>query len=94
MIAASALSAGTSEDVAAGLASFLISTTQRSLTEGGIGRFRRFVLHATNGKILLLDMGESFLVVQTDQFARADLNHEEFDHAVDLLRRMHQVNVD
>ena len=60
------------EDVVAGLTSFLISTTRRSLAEGGLGRFRRFVMNCTHGKVVLCDAGDACLVALTDQFARIE----------------------
>jgi predicted regulator of Ras-like GTPase activity (Roadblock/LC7/MglB family) len=52
IVVASALSAALNSDVVAGLASFLITTTRRSLQEGNLGKFKRFVIQATNGKLL------------------------------------------
>ena len=49
-------------------------------------------IRAETATALLVDLGKSFLVVQTDQFARVDLDQEDFVHAVDELSRMHEVN--
>jgi predicted regulator of Ras-like GTPase activity (Roadblock/LC7/MglB family) len=93
IIIASSLSVTLNSEVVAGLASFLITTTRRSLREGGLGAFHRFVLQATNGKILLLDLGDSFLVVHTDQFARLESSRLEVEEAAAEIRRASRVNV-
>ncbi len=93
IVIASSLSASLDSEVVAGLASFLITTTRRSLNEGGLGAFSRFVLQATNGKILLMDLGESFLVVHTDQFARLESSRMEVEEAAREIQRASRVNV-
>lgn len=93
IVVASALSATLNSDVVAGLASFLISTTRRSLEEGNLGTFTRFVMQATNGKILLMDLGESFLIVHTDQFARLESSRMEVEEAARELQRASRVNI-
>ena len=61
------------EDVVAGLASFLVSTTRRACEEAGeSAAVDRFVVHATHGKLVIKKAGEAFLVVITDQFARLE----------------------
>jgi hypothetical protein len=93
IVIASSLASSLNAEVVAGLASFLITTTRRSLTEGGLGEFRRFVLQATNGKILLMDLGESFLVVHTDQFARLESSRMEVEEAAREIQRASRVSV-
>ena len=93
IVIASSLAASLNSEVVAGLASFLITTTRRSLTEGGLGAFHRFVLQATNGKILLMDLGESFLVVHTDQFARLEASRMEVDEAAREVQRVSRLMV-
>ena len=61
------------EDVVSGLTSFLISTTCRAFEEASRERaVDRFVVHATHGKLVVVSIGEAFLVVITDQFAMLD----------------------
>lgn len=61
------------EDVVSGLASFLVSTTRRAFEEvGRDGEVQRFVVHATHGKLVIESVGEAYLAVITDQFARLD----------------------
>lgn len=90
MIASALLDKGT-DDVVAGLASFLISTTRRALGDSQLGKFSRFVLTSTHGKLVLLDLGESFLVVLTDQFARLDQCLLEIQEAARQIRRLAQI---
>lgn len=68
----SALTDPATEEVVSGLISFLLSTTRRSLAEGGLGKLRRFAMHCTHGKVVLADLGASCLVVVTDQFTSLD----------------------
>ncbi|HLU40294.1 MAG TPA: roadblock/LC7 domain-containing protein [Planctomycetota bacterium] len=93
IVIGSSLSATLNTDVVAGLASFLITTTRRSLREGGLGKFTRFVLQATNGKVMLIDLGDSFLVVHTDQFARLESSRVEVEEAAREIQRASRVNV-
>ncbi|MEZ5966041.1 MAG: roadblock/LC7 domain-containing protein [Planctomycetota bacterium] len=93
IVIATSLPATLNADVVAGLASFLITTTRRSLSEGGLGDFCRFVVQATNGKILLMDLGDSFLIVHTDQFARLESSRMEVDEAAREIQRLSRVSV-
>ena len=68
----SALGPQFQEDVIAGLTSFLVTTTRRSLQESDFGAFTRFTMNCTHGKLVLYDLGEASLVLVTDQFARLD----------------------
>lgn len=91
IVIASALGCELNSEVVAGLASFLITTTRRSLTEGRFGTFKRLMIQATNGKLLLLDLGESFLIVQTDQFARLTDSRAEVDAAAEALQSLSRI---
>ncbi|MBK8978674.1 MAG: roadblock/LC7 domain-containing protein [Planctomycetes bacterium] len=81
IVVRSALHGGYREDVVAGLASFLVQTTRRAMTEDGCEapQLDRFVLHATHGKILLASVGEGWLVAITDQFAHLAEFEAQFD---------------
>ena len=82
------------EDVVAGLSSFLISTTRRSLREAELGgMFTRFVLNSTHGKVVMLDVGESFLVVITNQFADLGACLVEIQQAGTALRRAARIQI-
>jgi predicted regulator of Ras-like GTPase activity (Roadblock/LC7/MglB family) len=80
-------------DVVAGLVSFLISTARRSLHEGELGTMTRFTMHSTNGKIVLVSLGDAFLIIYTDQFADLSRLQARFEDATAELRRLVQVNV-
>ncbi|MBK8099749.1 MAG: roadblock/LC7 domain-containing protein [Planctomycetes bacterium] len=75
------------DEAVAGLTSFLLSTTCKSLADGGMGTCERFVLHATHGRAVFAAVEESFLVVLLDQFADFDGCKAEIDVAVQQLRR-------
>jgi hypothetical protein len=79
------------EDVIAGLASFMISTTRRSLEEGQLGRFTRLVLASTHGKIVLIDLVDSFLCVLSDQFTDLDQCMPEIQEAARRIKRLAQI---
>lgn len=78
------LSPRLNEDAVAGLASFLVSTTKRAMADD-VGDPQRFVIHATHGRVVLVDVGNAFLVVVTDQFSDLDT---ALDHVDDVVRRL------
>lgn len=89
----SALTERFSEDVIAGLTSFLISTTRRSLAEGGLGTFRRFVMSCTHGKVVLCDLGDACLVTLADQFASIEACLPAIEAATERLRRAIRIQI-
>ena len=82
---ASALADQGTEDSVAGLVSFLVATTRRSLAEGGLPSCSRFRMYCTHGKIVLCDLGESCLVTLADQFTALDSCLPAIDTAVSEL---------
>ena len=88
----SLLGTGVSDDVVAGLSSFLISTTQRTLNEAEMGRFQRFVLHSTHGRVVLIDIGEATLVVLTNQFVNLDGCLESIQQCAEELRNAARIH--
>jgi predicted regulator of Ras-like GTPase activity (Roadblock/LC7/MglB family) len=72
------------DDVVSGLASFLVLTTRRAMGESE-PRLRRFTIHATHGKLLIIEIGDAYLVVITDQFARME---DVVPEVEDVARRM------
>lgn len=94
MMVASTLGEEFLDDVVAGLSSFLISTTRRSLAEAELGgRFSRFVLNSTHGKVILLDLSESFLVVITNQFTNLQSCLIEVQDAASEIRQVARIQV-
>ncbi len=87
LVAATSLEEGLSADVVAGLSSYLMMTTNKSLAEGGLGGCARLSLHATHGKAILVDLTDSYLVVMFDQFADPMSAHKEIDEAAQRIRR-------
>lgn len=87
LIVAEALGNKFREDVIAGLASYLVMTTDKVLTEGGIQRFDQFTVHAAHGKAVFVDLDGSFLVVLLDQFADLEASRPEIQGAAQRLRR-------
>jgi predicted regulator of Ras-like GTPase activity (Roadblock/LC7/MglB family) len=75
------------DEAVAGLTSFLVSTTCKSLADGGMGDLEQFLLHATHGRALFIAIEESFLVVLLDQFADLDGCRAEINTAAQQLRR-------
>ena len=73
MVVSSSLQERFRDDVVSGLASFLVSTTRRAFEEAGRdGVVQRFIIHATHGKLVVVRIGDAYLVVITDQFARLE----------------------
>ena len=91
IMVASVLRQRFSEDVVAGLASFLIMTTRKSL--GDSRRFRRFTMHSTNGKLILDEVDGAFLVTIVDQFAELEAILAEIDDTSRRLRRIQKIHV-
>ena len=87
LVAAEALDERFPSDVVAGLASYLLMTTNRSLEEGGLGSCSQFVLHATHGRAVFVALDDSYLVVLFDQFADVDAARTEVQEAVQRIRR-------
>ncbi len=81
------------DDVVAGLTSFLISTTRRSLEDAGMGTFNRFILNSTHGKVILVDVGDAVLVVMTNQFANLDGCLLKVQEAAAELRRVARIEL-
>jgi predicted regulator of Ras-like GTPase activity (Roadblock/LC7/MglB family) len=81
------------DEVVAGLSSFLLSTTRRSLAEAEMGTFQRFVLNSTHGKLILVDLGDAVLVVMTDQFVTLKNCLATIDEAAVDLRRIARIHV-
>jgi predicted regulator of Ras-like GTPase activity (Roadblock/LC7/MglB family) len=87
LVAAESLDARFRSDVVAGLTSYLLMTTNRSLREGGLGDCSQFVLHATAGKAVFVALEQSFLVVMFDQFADLPAARKDVQEAAARIRR-------
>ena len=63
LVAASELVEGLAADVVAGLASYLMVSADRSLGEGRYGACERLTIEAERGKVVLVALADSYLVV-------------------------------
>ena len=86
LVAASALGPELDPDALAGVASFLVVTTDRSLVEGGYGSSDRLTVRAAAGQAVLSKIGDSYLVVIYDQDADVTQIDEEAAAAVEQVR--------
>lgn len=92
LVVASSLDERFQGDVIAGLTSYLLMTTQRCLTEGGVGRATQYVLTATHGKTLIVGLEDSSLVVVLDQFADLAQARSEAQEAAQRIRRASRIS--
>lgn len=93
IVVSEALEESLEADLVSGLTSFLTSTLGRVLAEGGMGTFSSFTIHSTHGKVLVVDMGQSFLVVLTNQFGKLDMGMSEIQEAALQLRRLSRISI-
>jgi predicted regulator of Ras-like GTPase activity (Roadblock/LC7/MglB family) len=87
LVAAASLDETLSGEALAGLASYLLMSTNKCLGEGSMGTCARLTLHATHGKAIFVDLGDSTLVVVFDQFSDVDAARKEIDDAAQRIRR-------
>lgn len=94
MCAASDLDSRFDEAAIAGLTSFLMSTTNRSLQDMTEHKCTRFTIQATHGKVVIDACGDEVnLVVITDQFTDLTGIEHELTDAVNQLRRLARMSV-
>ena len=87
------LEEGLDQDMVSGLTSFLTSTLNRSLAEGGMSGFTSFSIQSTHGRVLVVDLGEAYLVVLTNQFGSLSMGQPEIQDATIQLRRLVRLSV-
>lgn len=88
LVAAAALDAACDAEALAGLASYLMTSTNRALQEGAMGPCARVTIQASNGKAQIVEMPESSLVVLFDQFADVAAARRPVDETVARIRRL------
>lgn len=94
MCAASDLDERFDENAIAGLVSFLVSTSNRALSEMSSGsRCSRVSMHTTHGKLIVADCDGANLVVITDQFSDLEPITHEVDDALRRLRRVSRIRI-
>lgn len=86
LVAASELVEGMAADVVAGLASYLATTADRSLQEGGFGPCRRMSVDAEHGVVVLVALEDSYLVVLIDASATDRVPDDAIDAVAARLR--------
>ena len=87
LVAASSQASGLDPEVISGLSSYLMMTTNRSLTEGNYGGCSKLLLNATHGKAVFVQLEDSYLVGLFDQFAEISQADREVEDAVARIRR-------
>jgi predicted regulator of Ras-like GTPase activity (Roadblock/LC7/MglB family) len=87
LVAAASLDDAVGSEALAGLSSYLLMSTNKCLTEGGMGACGRLTLTATHGKAVFVDMTDSYLVVMFDQFTDVAMARKEIDDAAVRIRR-------
>lgn len=88
LVAASSLDEACNTDALAGLASYLMTSTNRALKDGAMGACTRVTIQASNGKAQIVDLADSTLVVVFDQFADLAAARRPVDEAVARIRRL------
>ena len=80
-------------EMVSGLTSFLTSTLHRALGDGEMGGFTSFNIHSTHGRMLIVDLGEAYLVVLTNQFGSLSVGMPEIQDATIQLRRLSRISI-
>lgn len=88
LLAAQSLDERFGADVVAGLASYLLATTNRCLEEGRMPAASQVVVHASNGKAILAGLEDSCLVVLLDQFSDVTQARRDVHDAAQRIRRL------
>ncbi len=88
IVVTSRLDTGLDEDAAAALVSSLLACTTALLGNCGQPRASRLVLRASRGKIIVTDLGHSYLVVVIDRDLDLSQGLVEIESAARELRRL------
>lgn len=88
LLAAQSLDKRFGSDVVAGLTSYLLMTTNRCLEEGQMAAAAQIVVHASNGKAILVGLDDSCLVVLLDQFSDTAQARRDAHDAAQRIRRL------
>lgn len=86
MVVVERLSGGLDRDAVAALASDLVTEVTVGLNESGMEPFKRIVLSATAGELVVVDCGRVYLVVVAA--AGSEAFYIEIDSAAQQLRRL------
>jgi predicted regulator of Ras-like GTPase activity (Roadblock/LC7/MglB family) len=91
IVVAEALQGRYSPETVVGLTSFLISTTRRAM--GNDTPLSRFVMYSTHGRLVIVNIGDAYLIVITDQFVKMEPLLREVDDSANRLRRATTIDV-
>ena len=80
-------------DQAAAFTSFLTSSLRRVLKETGLGAFKTLTMHSAHGKVLIHDLGASYLVVVLDECDSLVIDGSKMRSSVRELRRVLQISI-
>ena len=92
MVVAARLGGGLDEEAAAALVSSLLSGTVKLLKDCGEPRMESLILRASRGKILVNDLGNSYLVVVTDGHIDLDQGQLDIQSAAQQLQRLGRIH--
>lgn len=81
------------EEAIAALVSMLLLTLNSGVRENDFRRFDTFVLAANYGKLVVVNLEHSYLVVITDQFIKLDLTRVEIASAAERIRKRGHLTV-
>jgi predicted regulator of Ras-like GTPase activity (Roadblock/LC7/MglB family) len=93
MVVASRLNGAFDPETAAALTSSLLAGAQEVGHQCGSQSLSRFILVSTRGKVIMVDLGNAYLVVVTDR--HVDVSHGliEIDSAAQTLKKMGRIPV-
>ena len=80
------------QETISALSANIIISIKRMYSRLGWGTFKRFILSASYGKIVLYDLGEAFLVVVTDMNIQGDQLLIEIASAARRVERKKQIS--
>ncbi|MEQ8766575.1 MAG: roadblock/LC7 domain-containing protein [Planctomycetota bacterium] len=81
------------EEAIAALVSMLLLTLNSVVRENELETFDTFVLAANYGKLVVVNLDHSYLVVITDQFIKLDLTRVEIASAAERIRKRGRLSV-
>jgi uncharacterized protein len=93
MVVAARLNGTFDPEVAAALTSTLLAGAHEVGEQCGQQQVHRFVLVATRGKVIMLDLGNAYLVVLTDRHIDMSQGLIEIESAAKALRKMGRLTV-
>jgi len=93
VVVASVLDDRIRDEVVAALISMVLLTLNRAIQETGYEPFDNFVMTASYGKLVVVNLETAYLVVISDQFIKLDLTQVEIASAAERIRRRGKLSV-